>query len=279
MNSSTPFILSAPPVQTPRALIPATRPAEGKHSELAASTSHRWMRCPGSITACRGIPSVASPYADKGTAVHRLIEHALREGRNSGYYIGRTFGDHKITPSDAKGAQIHLDTVRRLADGNDLYIEQVISLAELNPPVPMFGTADSIVHNKRRHEVHVVDYKNGWNQVSAQANSQLLYYGLGAVLLIDAPISSITLTIVQPNSKGDAVRTASVDAVTLTEWSLELIDCAHATQQPDAPTVAGSWCLFCPAKNTCLTHQNAQADAAYQQFSPVVPTPSPKLAR
>ena len=124
-------------------------------------------------------------------------------------------------------------------------------MALLDPPVPMFGTADFFSYSKRRRELHLVDFKYGkgvW--VAARNNPQLMYYALGAALLIEHPVSKISMTVVQPRfAKGDPVRTATVDAVELAEWSIELIARAHATQQPNAPTVAGEHCKFCPAKS------------------------------
>lgn len=133
----------------------------------------------------------------------------------------------------------------------------------------MFGTADFVSCSKRRRELNLVDFKYGkgvW--VPARNNHQLMYYALNAALLIEHPVSKISMTVVQPRfAKGDPVRTATVDAVELVEWSIELLARAHATQRHDAPTVAGEHCKFCPAKTSCLTHQTWKSNAAYHEFS------------
>jgi hypothetical protein len=95
----------------------------------------------------------------------------------------------------------------------------------------------------------------------------LLYYALGATLAYDMPVSRATMTIVQPRTNGDPIRTATVDAVELTEWSFELLDRARAALDPAAITVAGSWCKFCPAKSTCLSYQRENQTAAFREFT------------
>lgn len=131
----------------------------------------------------------------------------------------------------------------------------------------MFGTADFVAYSRERREIHIVDLKYGkgvW--VAARNNSQLLYYALGAALTVDGPVSEIVMTIVQPRTKGDVERTATIDAVELVEWSFKLLEAAAATQAPNAPQVAGEHCKFCPAKGTCLAYQNQSYAAAYHQF-------------
>jgi hypothetical protein len=227
------------------------------------------MHCPGSVRTCGGRPSVETVFAAEGTAAHELAQAVLTEDRDADAYIGMMFGDFIVTADMARFTQTYIDVCRRLMDACAFYrIEQQFSLEKLSPPVPMFGTADFIAYSSRRRELHVVDFKYGkgvW--VSAKDNAQLHYYALGASLSIDEPVSSVTMTVVQPRTSGDPVRTTSIDAIALAEWSFTLLDRAYATQQPDAPLAAGDWCRFCGAKQSCPAYQGGRASAAYHEFT------------
>jgi hypothetical protein len=227
------------------------------------------MNCSGHPRMTRGVPSPDSQYAAEGTAAHELAQAALTEDRDADAYVGMMFGDFIVTADMASAVQIYIDVCRRLMDACTFYrIEQQFDLAPLHPPVPMFGTADFIAYSSRRRELHVVDFKFGkgvW--VPTKGNAQLHYYALGASLSIDEPVSSMTMTIVQPRTGGDPVRTTSIDAIALAEWSFTLLDRARATQQPDAPLAAGEWCRFCGAKQSCPAYQGGRATAAYHEFT------------
>src|SRR5687767_8466001 len=53
------------------------------HARLAASTSHRWIVCPGSVRACDGIPSPGSPAAKLGTGAHALAEKLVMANKRT----------------------------------------------------------------------------------------------------------------------------------------------------------------------------------------------------
>jgi hypothetical protein len=240
-----------------------------QHSILSASGAAGWMNCAGRPNATRGLVSPDNAYTLEGTAAHSFAQQCLADGRDAHSYIGAEFHGHTVTTTMAADVQIYLDTCTRLIDATDLHlIEHQFSLEKLSPPVPMFGTCDFLAYSRKRRELHVVDLKFGkgvW--VAARDNPQLLYYAVGAALTIDEPVSTVTMTVVQPRfAKGDPVRTSTIDAIALVEWSFHLIDRAHATQEPDAPRTAGDWCRFCAAKNSCLTFQNQEVSAAYHEF-------------
>jgi hypothetical protein len=240
------------------------------HSVLSASGAHRWWPCPGSINATSGAPRIDSTYSIEGTAAHELAALCLTEGRNADHYIGIVIGDTTVTAVVATGVQMYIDTCRRIIDASDVHhIEQRFDLQALDPPAPMFGTCDFCAYSAKRRELNIVDLKFGkgvW--VNAKNNRQLLYYAVGAVLAINKPVSTIVMTVVQPRyAKGDPVRTATIDLITLAEWSIELMDHARAALEPNAPTVAGDWCKFCPAKPSCLAFQNSKVTEAFHQFS------------
>jgi hypothetical protein len=229
------------------------------------------MNCPASVRLSRGTPSEGSAYASEGTAAHELVARCLEEDCEATEFLGHTFNGIIVTEGMVGSAQIYVDYCRRLIDFCDVHhIEHKVSLEALDPPVPMYGTADFIAYFAKRQELHVVDLKFGkgvW--VSAKDNPQTLYYALGAALSIDGPVSKVVATIIQPRfGKAEPIRTIMIDAIELTEWSFELMERARATRDPEAPAVPGDWCKFCPVKSSCLAHQLQQANTAFKEFDP-----------
>ncbi len=48
-----------------------------KHAYLAASASHRWLKCPPSAKLCAQEEDKGSPYAQQGTDAHELCQYLL----------------------------------------------------------------------------------------------------------------------------------------------------------------------------------------------------------
>ncbi len=249
---------------------------ERQHSELAASATARWWNCPGSVALSRGIPpEPPTIHAQRGTAAHEVAEMCLRSGQDAIEYVGRTVNGIEFDAELADGVQVYLDDCRSLIPNTILpsamQVEVQFDLATLNPPVPMFGTADFVAYVPVWRKLYVKDYKNGFLHVPADM-PQLRYYALGAVLALgpSKPVGEVEVTIVQPNGTGEPVRRATFDAVELTEWSLELIERAEATQRPDAPRVVGAWCRWCPARGVCPTRAAEALAVAQIEFADAV---------
>src|SRR5262249_47317388 len=66
---------------------------DSKHSRWSASTSYRWINCPGSLNAIDSLPPALvgrhSRFADQGTAAHLIADTCLREGCDAIVYLGR----------------------------------------------------------------------------------------------------------------------------------------------------------------------------------------------
>ena len=116
-----------------------------------------------------------------------------------------------------------------------------------------FGTADAILIGEGR--LVVVDYKNGAGvPVEAENNTQMMCYGLGALLLympiFGASIETVELYVVQPNAGG--IKNWKISVQDLQMWGTEYL--APTAQQAfagEGDYCAGDWCRFCPAKAQC----------------------------
>jgi uncharacterized protein DUF2800 len=242
-----------------------------QHSPLGASVSHRFINCSGSVRMSRGFGSQETRYTLTGTKEHEIVARALTEGCDPRDSLGQEYGDGmRVTPAMVHAAQLCVEFCEQKIDGADRHwVEQQFSLDAYGPPAPMYGTCDFAAYYARRQRLDIVDFKFGHTWVPANSNSQLQYYALGIVSeLAELPVSRISMTIIQPHfTNADPIRTWSIDAVELAEFSFKLIERARAALEPDAPTIAGDWCKFCPAKGVCLAYQNARSEQAYPQFS------------
>jgi len=157
-------------------------------------------------------------------------------------------------------------------------------LEELNPPGPMFGTADAIIWNEKEQLLTVMDLKFGAGVPVKVANSpQLSYYALGAMLSMAETHgvypTRIRMVIVQPryHHEDGFVRSFETDSYTLRmEWAEELLEAAHKTLEPDAPLMTGEHCRFCPAQARCpLMHKQA-VELAQSEFGDEFSPPAPE---
>ncbi len=245
-----------------------------KHSKLGASASDRWMNCPGSIRMSEGIPSVESGYALEGTVAHEVAEKLLRA------FIEKTEPTH--IPLEIKGVKVDdemiehcrvyvgfIATIVKAHPNVEVDIEQRFHLSALHPD--FFGTADCVIYNPTDMTLVVVDFKYGPGiPVEAKDNPQLRYYALGAAFKKhNRGISKVTSVIVQPRCPhpDGPIRTDTIDALELMDWSADLVAAAKLTQQPDAPLNPGDWCKFCPAAATCPAMREKALATAQADFA------------
>ncbi len=255
------------------------------HSRIGASSSERWVNCPGSVRASEGLPNESSIYAAEGTAAHQVAEWCLTERRDPLEYVDREIevGEHSFTVDEemTEHVETYVDFVRALKlDGYEVEIEKKFDLEHLHPG--MFGTADCVAYRESDKRLVVVDFKYGRGiAVDPQENKQLLYYGIGACTgAHNRGVSAIELVVVQPRAPHIAgpIRKWETDPVTLLEFAADLVDAAKRTEAADAPFSAGEWCKFCPAAGTCPTLAAAALTAADAIFtndeSVIMPDPT-----
>lgn len=244
------------------------------HSELGASVCKRFWNCPGSVALSRGLPNLSSSAAEEGTAAHALGELCLTNRQDAAEYVGRHVHDRTVNAAMADAVQVYLDECRRVdVLPSNHQVEARFSLETLDPPAPMFGTADFVAYISGWKQLRVVDLKYGRGvQVEAEGNPQLRYYALGALLTLGPgkPVKEIEAVIVQPRAPGGAaIRRTMIDPMELIEWSIELMDRARATLAPDAPLHAGEWCRFCPAAGRCPEQSRSALAVAQNEFGAV----------
>ncbi len=251
------------------------------HSPLGASGIHRVVAgCFGSVAMQAQFENTSSPAARTGTAAHELGEKCLKDPLISPWdFKGSTIEvegeDVKVDALMCEGVDTYLAVVNSYADFGELWVEVEFHLRELHEQ--MWGTADAVVviKNPSGYVIHVFDFKNGFNPVEVEGNSQLLYYAIGAVSEVlkrdlDALIEEIHLHVVQPNAlhKDGPHRTWQTDSHDLTVWRDEvLMPSIRKTEEPGAQLKAGEWCMFCRAEGACPALDQKVTDNLKHEFS------------
>jgi len=167
------------------------------HAKLSASSSHRWLVCPGSIKAEEGLPDTQSDHSKEGSAAHFVAEQCLKNGLNAKDYIGIVIADYdlQVTQEMADYVQVYLDYVRNL--GGVPLIEVRVDFSNIVPEG--FGTADFITMVD--DTLYIVDLKYGRGvRVNAEQNSQAMLYAIGVLNEYGAIYEPkrIVLVIAQP---------------------------------------------------------------------------------
>lgn len=248
------------------------------HSRLGASSSHRWMNCPGSVKLCEAVPDKSSSYAEEGTLAHSLAELIIN------YNLGRikkaefNKGMKKIQGSQYYSQEMQdyikdytekvwelMNAAKSISKDAELRTEQRLDFSEWAPDG--FGTGDVVIVYDR--VIHIIDLKYGKGVgVSAEKNPQLMLYGLGALSSYDMlyDIEKVILTIIQPRL--DSISTYETTAAELLEWGEKKVrPAAEETLKDEAKCVAGEWCRFCKVKAVCRARKDAMTELAKMEFS------------
>jgi len=164
-----------------------------EHAKLSPSSSKKWFACPGSLTLERDIPNTPNRHSDDGTAMHWVAAECLRVGLDAFSYVGEQIPVNgagepertvEFTAEMADLTQGYVDTVRKLAEGKTLMVEQRVEFSEFVGVPDQFGTADAIIVNHEAGELMLIDLKTGHTPVQVDENSQLLLYALGCLKTI-----------------------------------------------------------------------------------------------
>lgn len=206
-----------------------------EHAKLSPSSSKQWFRCPGSVAMQASIPNNPSRHSDDGTAMHWVAAECLRVELDAFAYIGESIpvngaGEPERTvqfdPDMAELVQGYVETVRKLAAGKRLLVEQRVEFSHFVDVPDQFGTADVIILGigPGAGEMMLIDLKTGHTPVLVDENSQLMIYALGALKKIadedgfgpweaaaEHGIKTVRLAIYQPKVAGFTEWTCTIE--------------------------------------------------------------------
>lgn len=235
------------------------------HAVLSASSSARWLKCPPSAVAATMYPNTGTEYTKEGTLAHEVAE-AVVDWSDLSPDIKPLYGDledyldYKIGAEDRGAvtqemiqcAEAYRDYIQELItdDNAVVLLEQRL---DFSPWVPDgFGTGDCIII--QAHRLDVVDYKYGKGvAVSAEDNSQMRLYGLGALNdfgdIYD--IQEVGMHIFQPR-----INNVSMELLTdgeLLSWGEAVKPIAKKAAKGEGDYCSGEHCRFCPHAGACPT--------------------------
>ena len=237
------------------------------HAVLSASSSSRWLACPPSAQLCAALPDTVTDYALEGTCAHELAE----------YKVQRLLGNSASNPTE------NLDFYdAEMEDCTDSYAQYIAEqLATLQEPMVLveqrldfsryvpdgFGTGDCVI--VAENVLTVIDFKYGKGvAVSADHNSQMMLYALGALELFDAlyDIAEIRMVIFQPRIQNLSECTLSLPE--LLHWAeTELKPKAELAAKGEGDFCAGEHCRFCKVKATCRKRAEYNLQLAKYDFA------------
>jgi hypothetical protein len=255
--------------------------ADLSHSPLGASSSERWIACPGSVTfidkmralQAEGIAAQDDDpeYRREGTAAHAVAASCLQSGADAWEFAGQTVEGVSVTEEMTDAVQDYFDICRADDLGRDASVEARIG--GVDRPHPLFyGTVDwaLILPGK----IIVADFKYGQGVVvEPEWNPQLLYYAYGILRGFRGLPSDheVVIRIVQPRTPvGAPIREWVTSVGEVLAWGeQELIPAMNRTEV-DHTLDAGDHCRFCPAKLVCPM-MTALFGAAMQADPVVIP--------
>ncbi len=174
----------------------------GTHALLAPSAAKRWSRCPGSVAACKDVPSTAGADAASGTLTHELGQRCLTNGTNAQAYCGAVFEiegyKFKVDQERVDRVQDYITAIRRRA--GKLFVEVRLDTSRILGVPDQDGTGDAVIADIDRSTLEVRDLKDGNGIVLAPGNEQLLIYGAAALDTLDmvADWKALLVAIHQP---------------------------------------------------------------------------------
>ena len=239
-----------------------------KHAILSASSSHRWLNCPPSARLCEAYEDKGSAYAAEGTDAHTLCEFRLKQalGIPAENPIENLSWYNEEMEDCAAGYAAYvtelLETAKQTCSDPVVLIEQRVDFSRWVQDG--FGTADCIIIADG--VLNIVDYKHGKGvKVSAEGNTQLFLYSLGALEIFDGiyDIETVRMTIFQPRLSNISI--SEVSKTTLLEWAdTELTQKAKMAYEGQGEFHCGEWCRFCKVKAECK--ERAEANLALDKY-------------
>jgi hypothetical protein len=226
------------------------------HSRLSPSAASRWVNCPGSITMCEQFPEpqVRNEAADEGTASHWIGSEVLL-GVVTPVVGSKAPNGIVIDMEMIEGAEVYTAAVRHVAGSAQLHVEEKLCAEYIHPIC--FGTPDCWFLSGR--ELHVWDYKYGYNIVDPFENWQLICYTAGIVQKLGSDSDlTVIMHIVQPrpfHNMGPH-RTWRVSAADLRTYYIRLAGAANEAFGPAPKCASGDHCKYCRARHACVTLQN-----------------------
>lgn len=232
------------------------------HSLIPPSDANIWAVCPGSIKMRAGLVDDRQDHLE-GSALHEVARTVLNE--HDGTIDGieglpvTIEGGHVviITRDMLDRVKVYVDFCKRLvssqSEGDRCHVEEKIEIPRIHEKC--FGTPDFWKFDQEKKLLTVVDYKDGWGEISPYRNFQLICYVAGIVekyFRIHENNMKINFVLVQPRTKEvSPIKQWLTSAVNLRAEINLLMNSAHQALSDNPSCTAGKHCKYCLAKFKC----------------------------
>lgn len=238
------------------------------HAVLSASASKRWLSCPPSAKLNAELPDIVSDYARVGTLAHEIAQFKINQMLGIPVDDPREnldFYDSEMEECTESYAQYVAEEMAKYKEPV-VIVEQRLDFSKYVPGG--FGISDlSIIAD---HVLTVIDLKYGKGmEVSAEHNSQMMLYSLGALELFGVlyDINKIKMVIFQPRMEN--ISESVITVSDLLEWAEnELRPKAELAAKGEGEFCAGEHCRFCKVKATCRKRAEYNLTIAQYDFAP-----------
>lgn len=231
-----------------------------RHALLSPSSSERWIACPPSARLEEQFPNVSTVFTQEGTLAHSLAEQKLNaflQGTNIEYTDEWTDEMWDCTEEYRDLVEEELNAAKSKTPDARLLVEQELEFEDYVPEG--FGTSDAVIVSDSVLEV--IDFKYGKGvPVSAENNSQLRLYALGAYLALSVlyDFDTVKMIIFQPRLH--SVTTDTISATELLDWAENVVKpAAELADKGEGEFCVGDHCRFCRASAIC----RARAEVAF----------------
>ncbi len=258
------------------------------HAVFGASSSERWLNCPGSVKLIEKAPPEApNQYAEEGTKAHSLFEFLLNNRENIPVALKvakkqypKEMIEHVMTAVDYVLGELLIGS-----EAVGLYVETKVDAGFFTRPGE-FGTLDVAIVDW--DTLHVIDFKYGGGTIvepqgaDGKGNPQLVYYALG-FMGNKLKFKQVKLTVIQPrgyHDSGETIRSFELPEDELRLWASKFKIGVLKALKDDAPLNLGDWCKYCRAAIICPEKKDNSFKRAQVVFSDekgLQTVPEPKL--
>ena len=217
---------------------------------FAPSHSSRWLRCSASEILNPHLKEKKTKKTShlEGRQLHEVCENILRTTDRA--EIGAIWGafGRLYGAREQKAVHQYVKYVRERQRQGTVFIEHLVTILP-----EMKGSIDALFIDENNKHIEVIDLKSGKHIQCFADSAQLKCYALGALQSLSWSPTSIKLTIIQ---EAFGVDTLTVTHKDLQDFKSQLEKGVARVKTKDINYSAGSWCMFCPIKNTCLEFSN-----------------------
>lgn len=248
------------------------------HALLSPSAAERWLHCTLAPRLEATLPEKTSEYAMEGTLAHSVCELTaklhFKKVKKVSYTatIKRLKQDTLWNDEMLNTAEVYVGHLmeKAITFKHESYIAFEVKV-DLSDYIPEgFGRCDCTIFGD--DTLIITDYKHGKGvSVSAENNSQMMLYALGALKLyrplFGNAIKNVVMCIDQPRINSYECWSCTTDE--LLAWGESIKPIAQMAFMGLGEYKTGDWCRFCRANGQCKA-QTQQQISALDDFNPTL---------